>query len=83
MICVDSTPSMLRIATPQEGNFADFGVRKYDDNIGRFTSIDKLWEKYFGWTPYQYSMNNPVNAKDDNGQYVIAVNEDAQRLFKR
>ncbi len=43
-------------------------VRKYDENIGRFTSIDPLWEKYQGWTPYQYSMNNPVNMLDDNGK---------------
>ena len=41
---------------------------KYDDGIGRFTSIDPLFEKYAGWAPYQYSMNNPVNMKDDNGK---------------
>ena len=69
MTIKDSTPSMLRIATPQEGNFGDFGVRKYDEGIGRFTSTDPLFEKYPGWTPYQYSMNNPVNGKDGNGKY--------------
>ena len=53
--------------------FCDFGVRKYDDGIGRFTSIDPLFEKYPGWTPYQYSLNNPVNLKDDNGKYPHAT----------
>ncbi len=46
----------------------DFGVRKYDEDIGRFTSIDPLFEKYNGWNPYQYSANNPVNLFDDNGK---------------
>ena len=27
-------------------------VRKYDYEIGRFTSMDPLWEKYTGWTGY-------------------------------
>ncbi|TAL68812.1 MAG: hypothetical protein EPN82_09065 [Bacteroidetes bacterium] len=38
----------------RKSNPGDFGVRKYDDEIGRFTSIDLLFEKYYGWTPYQY-----------------------------
>ena len=54
-----------------ESGLGDFGVRKYDDGIGRFTSIDPLFEKYAGWTPYHYSLNNPVNMKDDNGKLVI------------
>ncbi|HRP03208.1 MAG TPA: RHS repeat-associated core domain-containing protein [Candidatus Kapabacteria bacterium] len=43
------------------------GVRKYDYEIGRFTSVDPLWEKYTGWTGYQYSGNNPVNLVDRDG----------------
>ena len=31
----------------KENSLADHGVRKYDDGIGRFTSIDPLWEKYY------------------------------------
>ncbi|HRP03247.1 MAG TPA: RHS repeat-associated core domain-containing protein [Candidatus Kapabacteria bacterium] len=43
------------------------GVRKYDYEIGRFTSVDPLWEKYAGWSPYQYCGNNPVNLVDFSG----------------
>ena len=51
----------------KESNYADHGVRKYDDEIGRFTSIDPLWEKYYSLTPYQYAGNNPVNIFDKTG----------------
>jgi len=34
----------------KESNYADHGVRKYDDEIGRFTSIELLWE-YLGRCP--------------------------------
>jgi len=36
-------------------------------------SSDPLFEKYYGWSPYLYSMNNPVNAKDGNGKEVILI----------
>jgi RHS repeat-associated protein len=36
------------------------GVRKYDYETGRFNSIDPFWVKYYGWSPYQYCMNNPT-----------------------
>jgi hypothetical protein len=40
--------------------------------LGRFLSIDKLWEKYYGWTPYQYSMNNPISLLDENGLVIFS-----------
>ncbi len=63
----------------KESNYADHGVRKYDDEIGRFTSIDPLWEKYYSLTPYQYAGNNPVSFIDPTGfaQYMV-MNADAQ-----
>jgi uncharacterized protein RhaS with RHS repeats len=45
----------------------NYGVRKYDEDIGRFTSVDPLWSKYIGWTPYHYCGNDPINASDGNG----------------
>jgi RHS repeat-associated protein len=46
-------------------------VRKYDYDIGRFTSIDPLFEKYAGWSPYYYFSNNLVNMVDGNGRNFI------------
>jgi RHS repeat-associated protein len=51
-----------------ESELGDFGVRKYDNEIGRFTSIDPLWEKYYSWTPYHYCSNNPVMGSDPGGK---------------
>ncbi|HRP03249.1 MAG TPA: hypothetical protein PLE30_11435, partial [Candidatus Kapabacteria bacterium] len=34
-----------------------------------------LWEKYTGWTGYQYSGNNPVNLVDRDGRVVIATDK--------
>ncbi len=51
----------------QESDLFNNGVRKLDDNIGRFTSIDPLWEKFPSWSPYQYGYNNPLRVTDPSG----------------
>ncbi len=53
----------------RESELGDHGVRKVDYGLGRFTTIDPLWEKYYAWSPYQYSMNNPVSFLDENGLF--------------
>lgn len=53
-----------------ESKLGDHGVRKYEYETGRFISIDPLWGKYYGWTPYQYSMNSPVMLVDIDGKVV-------------
>ena len=56
-----------------ENNLGDHGVRKYDYETGRFNSIDPMFEKYYGWSPYQYCMNNPIWAKDWDGREPITI----------
>ena len=56
-----------------ESSLGDFGIRKYDDLVGRFFQIDPLWEKYYGWTPYHYSANNPVSFLDPSGLTVTKI----------
>jgi RHS repeat-associated protein len=60
----------------RESRLADHGVRKYDYDIGRFTSTDLLFEKYPGWSPYQYSLNNPINLLDWNGKSFFKFGKD-------
>ena len=59
-----------------ESYLGDFGVRKYDYAAGRFTSPDVMFEKYMTWSPYQYSMNNPINLLDFNGKNGVKVVDD-------
>lgn len=66
----------------KENGLGDHGVRKYEYETGRFTSIDPLWNKYYGWTPYQYSLNSPIELVDVNGLVVEALDAKAEELIK-
>lgn len=49
------------------------GVRQYDNETGRFLSVESLWEKYISLSPYHYCMNNPVSTVDVNGKDLKVV----------
>ena len=65
-----------------ENGYGNFGVRAYDYDMGRFTSIDPLWEKFTNWTPYHYSYNKPLTAKDPDGEETI-VGPILRSIFKQ
>ena len=61
-----------------------YGARYLDPTGTRWLSVDPLFEKYVGMTPYGYCEGNPVRFVDPNGKSthtsedgtVIAVNND-------
>jgi RHS repeat-associated protein len=50
-----------------DGNFQDYGMRCYDDRLGRFLSVDPLTSSYAAWSPYAYAMNRPIQGIDLDG----------------
>ncbi|AGA78212.1 RHS repeat-associated core domain-containing protein [Echinicola vietnamensis] len=48
-----------------------YGMRYYDPQISMWLSVDRLAAKYPTWTPYNFTMNNPVNLIDPNGDSTV------------
>ena len=49
--------------------------RLYDARVGRWLSVDPLFEKYVGMSPYNYCMLNPVMMVDPDGRDIITTDE--------
>ena len=56
------------------GDEYDFGARMYDSRLGRWLTVDPLFAKYPGISPFVFVANNPVNSIDPDGRLIIFVN---------
>jgi RHS repeat-associated protein len=50
-----------------EGNQQDYGMRIYDNRLGKFLSVDPLTRAYPMLTPYQFASNSPIVGIDLDG----------------
>jgi RHS repeat-associated protein len=64
-------------------NFYDFGARNYMPDLGRWSNMDPLSEKYYKSSNYHYAANNPVFYIDPDGMRIdvsgiLARNKDGE-----
>ncbi len=53
----------------ETGNYY-YGARYYDPKVSVWLSVDPKAHWYLGHSPYNFSLNNPINLVDPNGQWV-------------
>ena len=60
------------------GNQYDYGFRIYNPRLGKFLSVDPLFQSYPWYTPYQFAGNKPIWAIDLDGleEKIVIYNED-------
>ncbi|MEX2345025.1 MAG: Ser-Thr-rich GPI-anchored membrane family protein [Balneolaceae bacterium] len=51
-------------------NLDYFGARFYDPALGKWLGVDPLADEYPEWSPYNYTLNNPIIFVDPNGMFV-------------
>ncbi len=52
-----------------EVGLMNYRARMYDSDLGRFYAMDPVAGDMPGWSPYAYSLNNPLNLIDPDGEY--------------
>jgi RHS repeat-associated protein len=50
-------------------NWYDYGARMYMPELGRFGTMDPMADKIASWSPFSYTLNNPINFFDPDGLY--------------
>jgi len=67
----------------KEWSVYDFNARMYDPALGRFNSVDPMYDQRDWLTPYNYVQNNPMMRVDPSGMldWIPEVNEDGSTQY--
>ena len=49
----------------------DYGFRIYNPGLGRFLGVDPLAYSFTSWSPYNYTLNNPISYIDPDGKSPV------------
>ena len=65
----------------KETGYYYYGARYYDPQVSTWISVDPLAEKYMGFSPYNYTLLNPINLIDPVGRRIVVAQEADRELF--
>lgn len=72
---------------PDDINVLDYGARMYDPRTSKWLSTDPLSEKYYSWSPFNYTLGNPIKYIDPTGKeinlYEVASYQNRMSYFSR
>jgi len=62
-------------------NWHDFGARNYIASLGRWMNVDPIAMVYSDYSPYRFTLNNPIYFKDPDGRQVVAYDKETQDII--
>ena len=67
----------------KETNNYDYGFRIYNNRLGKFLSVDPLFQSYPWYTTYQFAGNTPIQAIDLDGleEYIVTYYKKFGHLY--